>query len=118
MPRVSSQFHQRLFCCSTMYAVAIFSLLIFRAVAVPATQEPVIQDDNTTLTDYDNDTTTSLTPSTIAPTVKSRPVKELSPLEEKIKILDCNMLMMPAESKLWESNQSRELLLPAKVSQN
>lgn len=99
-----------------MYVLAIFAFLLLRnIIADPTTQEPVL-GDNATFSDDNGTTRTTLTSSTTTPTVKSRPAKEMSELEGKFKDLGCDMPIMPAETKLWKSNQTHELLLPTKVS--
>lgn len=98
-----------------IYALVAFSHLFLGAFALPTVQEPIFSD-NATLNDDNNVTVTTLTSSTIAPTIKSRPIKEPAEIEEKFKSLDCSVPMMSAEVKIWKNNQTRELLLPTKVS--
>lgn len=93
----------------------MFANLFLGAFALPAVQQ-FIPFDNTTLTDDTNSSITTLTPSTIAPTVKSRPGKELTQLEVKFKALGCEVPMMPVEIELWKNNQTYEMILPTKVS--
>lgn len=102
-------------CHSTMIRALATITILFQAIAaLPAVQEPVLVYNTTN--DGINETITTLTPSTIALTVKSRPVKEMSEVEERFKALGCDMPMMPVDTKLWRSNQTHELLLPTKVS--
>lgn len=99
-----------------IYALAVFSDLFLGVKALPTTVQEPISSDNTNLIDDSNVTTITLTSSTIAPTIKSRPGKEPTELEEKFKALDCEVPTMPTDFKFWKNNQTRELLLPTKVS--
>lgn len=93
------------------YVLVSFALLILHpAIAHPTGQEPD-PDENTNAT-----VRVVLTSSTIAPTIKSRPGKELTKIEEKFKTLGCGIPTMVADAKLWKDNQTHELLLPTKVS--
>ncbi|XP_053958155.1 uncharacterized protein LOC128863179 [Anastrepha ludens] len=60
-------------------------------------------------------TTTNLSKSPSKPIVRPR---ILSPLQEKINSLECELQNVPSDSHLWRGNETHELLLPIMTSEN
>lgn len=61
------------------------------------------------------ETVLSTTPAPVVPE-RSYPARTPSRLDERLEALDCDIPLLPAESRLWRGNETHELMLPITVS--
>lgn len=63
-------------------------------------------------------TSEDLPSTTSVPVVPERsyPARTPSRLDERLEALDCDIPLLPAESRLWRGNETHELMLPITVS--